>query len=202
MSSPSLLMMLRSMLHLVMDWKQWPSSSFVCVARGWGLTVSLIKSKGMVAGIGADTLVLAPILVEGGVMELVESFQYLGSIIGSDGDLYEELSGRLAKAAKMFGCLETWAVKADQMGRLEAHTHTHTHACTHTHTYAHTQIYITYLLLLSISSHCLVVIGWILVRIKHNQLVCSNQVKTTPTSFAAQHEHKILTLKTTGDHLK
>ena len=113
------------------------ASSFVCVARGWGLTVSLIKSKGMVAGIGADTLVLAPILVEGGVMELVESFQYLGSIIGSDGDLYEELSGRLAKAAKMFGCLETWAVKADQMGRLEAHTHTHTHARTHAHTHTH-----------------------------------------------------------------
>jgi len=38
-------------------------------------------------------------------MKLVESFQYLGSIISSDGDLYAELSGRLAKAAKMFGCL-------------------------------------------------------------------------------------------------
>ena len=81
------------------------ASSFVCVARGWGLTVSLVKSKGMVAGIGADTLVLALISVEGGVMELVESFQYLGSIIISNEDLYEELSGRLAKAAKMFGCL-------------------------------------------------------------------------------------------------
>ena len=81
------------------------ASSFVCVARGWGLTVSLVKSKGMVAGIGADTSVLAPISVEGGVMELVESFQYLGSIISSDGNLYEELSGRLAKTAKMFGCL-------------------------------------------------------------------------------------------------
>ena len=63
--------------------------------------------------------------------------------------MYEDLSGRLAKAAKMFGCLrqsifvnqsietrqcvylativatllygsETWAVKADQMWRLEA----------------------------------------------------------------------------------
>ena len=45
------------------------ASSFVCVARGWGLTVSLVKSKGMAAGIGADTLVLALISVQGGVMD-------------------------------------------------------------------------------------------------------------------------------------
>jgi len=81
------------------------ASSFVRVASGWGLTVSLIKSKGMVSGIGADTSVLAPITVEGGVIDLVEQFQYLGSIISSDGELYAELSGRLAKAAKMFGSL-------------------------------------------------------------------------------------------------
>jgi len=36
------------------------ASFFVYVARGWGLTVSLIKSKGMGAGIEADTSVLAP----------------------------------------------------------------------------------------------------------------------------------------------
>ena len=64
------------------------ASSFVCVATGWGLTVSLVNYKGMVAGIWADTSVLAQILVEGGIMELVESFQYLDSIISSDGDLY------------------------------------------------------------------------------------------------------------------
>ena len=131
------------------------ASSFVCVARGWGLTVSLIKSKGMVAGIGADTLVLAPLTVEGGEVGLVEQFQYLGSIISNNGELYAELSGRLAKAAKMFGSLrqsiftngslsvearrcvylstvvatllygsKMWAVKADQMRRLEVfHNH-------------------------------------------------------------------------------
>ena len=126
------------------------ASSFVCVAKEWGLTVSLIKSKGMVAGIGADTSVLAPLTVEGGEVGLVEQFQYLGSIISDDGELYAELTGQLAKAAKMFGSLhqsiftnkslsvkvrrcvylstvvvtllygsETWAVKADQMRRLE-----------------------------------------------------------------------------------
>jgi len=137
LQSSSLLMMLRSMLHPMTDWKQWPLP-FVCVVRGWGLTVTLVKSKSMVAGIEADTWVLAQILVEGGVMELVESFQYLCSIISSN----EELSGQLAKAAKKDAfitlslfishclmrlvdvstllllwppCSETWAVKADQM---------------------------------------------------------------------------------------
>ena len=43
----------------------------------------------------------------GGIMDLVESFQYLASIFSSDGDLYGELSGCLAKAAKMFGCLQS-----------------------------------------------------------------------------------------------
>ena len=93
---------------------------------------------------------LAPLTVEGGEVGLVEQFQYLGSIISNDGELYAELSGRLAKAAKVFGSLhqsiftnrslsvearrcvylstvvatllygsETWAVKADQMRRLE-----------------------------------------------------------------------------------
>ena len=39
------------------------ASSFVCVARGWDLIVSLIKSEGMVE---ADSSVLAPISVKGG----------------------------------------------------------------------------------------------------------------------------------------
>ena len=59
----------------------------------------------MVAGIGADTSVLVPLTVEGREVGLVEQFQYLGSTISNDGELYVELSGRLAKAAKMFGSL-------------------------------------------------------------------------------------------------
>ena len=61
----------------------------------WTLICNVINMK----------VVSVRVCVRAGVMELVESFQYLGSIISSNGDLYEELSGRLAKAAKMFGCL-------------------------------------------------------------------------------------------------
>ena len=92
------------------------ASSFVAVARLWGLTVSLVKSKGMVVGTGAALRysLLSPILVGDGFIDVVEDledlvvvedFQYLGSYISSDGELDVEVSGCLAKAAKMFGCL-------------------------------------------------------------------------------------------------
>ena len=73
----------------------------------WGLTVSLVKSKGMVVGTGADISLLSPIPVGDGFIDVVEDFQYLGSCISSDGELDMELSGHLAKAAKMFGCLHS-----------------------------------------------------------------------------------------------
>ena len=44
------------------------------MARGWGFIVSLIKFKGIVAGIGADISVLASISMEGGIIDLVEEF--------------------------------------------------------------------------------------------------------------------------------
>jgi len=42
---------------------------------------------------------LSPVIVEGGVVELVKKFQYLRNIISNDGKLYAELSGQLAKTA-------------------------------------------------------------------------------------------------------
>ena len=47
----------------------------------WGLTVSLVKSKGMVVGAGADVGLLSPIPVGDGFIDVVEDFQYLGSCI-------------------------------------------------------------------------------------------------------------------------
>lgn len=56
----------------------------------------------------------------------------------------------------------------------------------------------TYLFLLSISphtSHCLVIISRIPVRIKHNKSVCTNQIQAAPTSLATEHENKVPTLR-------
>ena len=55
------------------------ASSFVAVAKRWA--VSLVKYKGMVAGIGADTAMLSPLTVDSGVVDLVENFQYTRSTI-------------------------------------------------------------------------------------------------------------------------
>lgn len=44
------------------------------------------------------------------------------------------------------------------------------------------------------SGHSLFIIGWVPVRIKHDQPVSTNEIKTTAPSFAAQHEDKIRTL--------
>lgn len=45
------------------------------------------------------------------------------------------------------------------------------------------------------SSHGLVIIGGVPVRVKHDQPISTNQIEATPTSLAAQHKHKVLTLQ-------
>ena len=48
-------------------WFEKVTSLYLCTKR-------LVKSKGMVAGIGANTPVLFPVTVEGGAVDMVEKF--------------------------------------------------------------------------------------------------------------------------------
>ena len=73
----------------------------------WGLTVSLVKSKGKVVGTGADVSLLSPIPVGDAFIDLVEDFQYLGICVSSDGELDKEVSGHSAKGTRMFDCLHS-----------------------------------------------------------------------------------------------
>ncbi len=46
------------------------------------------------------------------------------------------------------------------------------------------------------SSHAdLIVVGWVPVRIKHNETVGSDEVQPTTTGLTAQHENKVVALK-------
>ena len=78
---------------------------FVREADEWGLTVSTEKTKGMAVGNSLTEEDVAPVKVEGGEIEMVEQFTYLGSVISKDGDIMEDVKCRIAKASKAFGCL-------------------------------------------------------------------------------------------------
>ena len=78
--------------------------SYVEVAAAFGLTVSLAKTKLLVAGhaIQDDR---APIQLEHGNIDCVEEFSYLGSLVASSGRIDTEIDRRIANASKAFGAL-------------------------------------------------------------------------------------------------
>ena len=47
----------------------------------------------------------SPVVVKGGKIEMVRDFTYLGSKLSSDGEITAEVSCKIAKASKTFGCL-------------------------------------------------------------------------------------------------
>ena len=74
-------------------------------ASKWGLTVSLGKTKGLVVGQHVEDSDVMEVQLEGGTVAIVEDFNYLGSNIARDGEIRNEVSNRIAKAARVFGCL-------------------------------------------------------------------------------------------------
>ena len=81
-------------------------NEFVTFASQWGLTVSLQKTKAMAAVVGSShDHHEAVCLANGGNIEFVADFPYLGSTINGDGSLDKEVSYRIAKASCAFGSL-------------------------------------------------------------------------------------------------
>ena len=56
------------------------AETLVDVANDWGLTVSMEKTKGMAIGHLADT---SPLQFENGMIDMVDDFRYLGSVISN-----------------------------------------------------------------------------------------------------------------------
>ena len=82
---------------------------FVDMAAEWGLKVSLEKTKGIVVGKSSDPSEASPVRVANGTIEVVQDFSYLGSTISDDGEVTADVSTRIGKAARAFGCLQ-WSI--------------------------------------------------------------------------------------------
>ena len=78
---------------------------FVEVASKWGLTVGTQKTKGIVTGEGSSDRDLGSVQVDGGEIEMVNCFTYLGSNLSRDGNIMPEVSSRIEKATRAFGSL-------------------------------------------------------------------------------------------------
>ena len=79
--------------------------TFVRLASYFGLTVSLPKTKGLAVESALSKDDAFPVLVDGGEIEMMQEFTYLGSKLSCDGEITREVSWRIARASKTFGCL-------------------------------------------------------------------------------------------------
>ena len=82
------------------------TTEFVQTASRWGLTVNIRRTKGVAVGRLIPAPDTRPVQLEDGEVEMVNEFTYLGSCVISDGDLNREVRGRIANAARVFGCLK------------------------------------------------------------------------------------------------
>ena len=74
------------------------------VASEWGLTLSLQKTKLMVAGTWSEED-LQPIVIRGDSIEVVPEFRYLGSIVEMHGEVLKDVEDKIARASRAFGVL-------------------------------------------------------------------------------------------------
>ena len=71
-------------------------------ADKWGITLITGKTKGLVIGQCVEDSDVGKVLLEAGLIEVVEGFTYLGSIIARDEEIQSEVSSFTAKAARAF----------------------------------------------------------------------------------------------------
>ena len=76
------------------------------VISEWGLTLNIQKTKLLVAGtLGNEQEATRPLKLDGGEIECVTDFKYLGSILESKGGVVKEVGKRIAEASCAFGAL-------------------------------------------------------------------------------------------------
>ena len=73
------------------------------VTEEFGLTLSILKTKLLVAGVHLTTRDLASLELGGGSVEVVKEFKYLGSLIEANGGMTGEVTRRIVQASGAFG---------------------------------------------------------------------------------------------------
>ena len=71
----------------------------------FGLTVNINKTKHMVVGREATTSDEKPLPMQGGNIESVEQFPYLGSVVAASGKIDADVDRRITQASSAFGAL-------------------------------------------------------------------------------------------------
>ena len=79
--------------------------AYSCVVKSMGLTMKIIKTKFIVVGHDIGEEDTQPISLEGGEIEHVSKFPYLGSIIAANGNIYDDIDSRIANGSKAVGAL-------------------------------------------------------------------------------------------------
>ena len=83
------------------------------IATKYGLTLSVPKTKLLVAGLGLANDDLAPLELNGGVVEVVNQFKYLGSLVEACGGVVGEVGCRIVQASKAFGSICVCCIRLD-----------------------------------------------------------------------------------------
>ena len=93
------------MLATIWEGAETTIRAYSCVAKSLGLIVNIIKTKFMIVGHDIVEVDTQPISMEGGEIEHVSKFPYLGSSIAANGRIDDEIDRRIANASKAFAAL-------------------------------------------------------------------------------------------------
>ena len=85
------------------------------VAGKSGLTLSVPKTKLLVTGTGLTSDDLAPLELDEGVVDVVDQFKYLGSLVEARGSVVAEVCNRIAEASRAFGSLRNSVFTASDL---------------------------------------------------------------------------------------